>query len=201
MPKGKRGAPCVRELEHCCYGTKNALMGFAKLPGILRNGDFPGDKGTLSSASIVERDGWKIYLRPSTPPEFRLEILAKPSFADILQAVVDRASRDYVRSHKARKRLGWDEGKKISHGPMYGVERRSHGACVDFVGSAEELVKAGLALSEWFVGNGLFRRVLFDGREIELYRTSPDEKWELSIPYQKGDARQRCVAGASEAES
>ena len=53
---------------------------------------------------------------------------------------------------------------------LNGVPGRAHGWCVDFVASANELIKAGLALPEWFKGNKECKRVLLGGREIEVHR-------------------------------
>jgi hypothetical protein len=93
---------------------------------------------------------------------------------------------------KLRKR-NWDEGRKLCHSIVDGVLRHAHSWCVDYVATADELVDAGLALPSWFDGTRVCKRVIFDGRYIELYRPEGDE-YELSIPYRKGDGRQQCGA-------
>ena len=113
----------------------------------------------------------------------------KPTLADTLNQAVTQASRDYNRSIKLRKR-DWDEGRKLAHGIVNGVLRHAHGRCVDFVATADELVESGLALPSWFIDSKVCKGVIFDGREIELYRPLLDEPtYELSIPYRrtKGD--------------
>ncbi len=113
----------------------------------------------------------------------------KNPLAETLNDVVDRASRDHDRSRKARKK-DWDKGRRICHGPVNGIMRHAHSWCVDFIGTADELVEAGLARRSWFDADSVCRGVVFDGRQIELYRPEGDE-YELTIPYERGGAKER----------
>jgi hypothetical protein len=60
---------------------------------------------------------------------------------------------------------------------------------VDFKGTSDELVRAGLALPTWFKNRRAGARVDVEGRTVELYLLSPDsvtrslDRYELSILY------------------
>ena len=123
------------------------------------------------------------------------EVLRAASAAIDLVATIERlvqeADRDYDRSKELRNRDRskgdkiWEAHRQPCRGTVNRIPRRAHGWCVDFTAAADELVGAGLALPEWFVGMSVCRRVVVDGREIELYRNE-DHDYEMSIPYRKG---------------
>jgi hypothetical protein len=86
---------------------------------------------------------------------------AKVDIAARLDQYVAQAIADY-KEGKGRK------ARRISL--AHGVTRHAHRWCADFLGRRRELVRAGVALPEWFKDDRVCKEVKIGGRMVEIYR-------------------------------
>ena len=124
----------------------------------------------------------------------RAAAIPRRTIAEVLDKVVERARRDHARSMELRRRdygqseEAFNRHREICRGQLKGCSRKAHGWCVDFAGTPEDLVRAGLALPAWFKNEPECRRVCVGGRYVELYRPLEGKpEYELTIWYNPGD--------------